>query len=38
MQFEGVDLYNLYKREQARHLDGAWIWRLGVHPRVSLFV
>ena len=32
------DLYNLYKREQARCLDRAWIWRLGVYLRVSLFM
>lgn len=33
-----ADLYHLYQPESNRKMDGGWIWKLGVHPRVSLFI
>ena len=32
------DLYDLYRRELLRRLDDAWIWRLRIHLRVSLYI
>ena len=33
-----ADLYRLYHQESTRHLDSGWIWKVGVHLRVSLFL
>lgn len=32
------DLYHLYHKEPPRSLDVGWIWRMGIHPRVSMFI
>lgn len=32
------DLYAMYYQILVRRLDAAWIWRIGVHQRVSLFL
>ena len=32
------DLHDLHRGEPVRQIDGAWIWRLGAHPRVCLFI
>ena len=31
-----ADLYHLYQSKGTRQMDGGWVWRLGVHPRVSI--
>lgn len=38
LKMVGKDLYNLYREESSRRLDGWWIWRFQVYPRVSLFI
>lgn len=32
------ELYDIYKEEPMRSMDGSWIWRLKIHPRISLFL
>ncbi|XP_038970577.1 uncharacterized protein LOC120104120 [Phoenix dactylifera] len=32
------DLHVLCSREPARQIEGGWIWRMRVHPRVALFI
>ena len=33
-----ADLYQIYRRESFRHREVRWVWRIEVHPRVSLFL
>lgn len=33
-----TQLYEIYRDKLMKTMDGAWIQRLGVHPRVSLFI
>ena len=32
------NLYEEFKREAIRRIDGMWIWKLHVHPRVHFFL
>ncbi|XP_038984386.1 uncharacterized protein LOC120111407 [Phoenix dactylifera] len=32
------DLHALIGREPARQIEGGWIWRMRIHPRVALFI
>lgn len=33
-----LDLYHLYREETLKSLDGGWIWRTGIHMRISHFL
>ncbi|XP_038986510.1 uncharacterized protein LOC120112008 [Phoenix dactylifera] len=37
-QVRARDLHALFSREPARRIEGGWIWRMQIHPRVALFI
>ncbi|XP_038982162.1 uncharacterized protein LOC120110654 [Phoenix dactylifera] len=37
-QVRARDLQALVSREPARRIEGGWIWRLRIHPRVAIFL
>ncbi|XP_038972754.1 uncharacterized protein LOC120104917 [Phoenix dactylifera] len=37
-QVRARDLYALFSRESPRRMEGGWIWRMRIHPRVALFI
>ncbi|XP_038987981.1 uncharacterized protein LOC120112503 [Phoenix dactylifera] len=37
-QVRARDIHSFLSREPARQIEGGWIWRMRVHPRVALFI